>query len=129
MSVHRMRRGLVAEPRWMIAMLLAFALETLPGAAVVTHRHGAGAVDHGHVGPLVHADAAPTRPIGDGLTRAPSRDLHRHVGTVVLAVRTPLVVAAGPPTLARSVFVRPVIVPAAAPAALGHARAPPALDV
>ena len=127
MSFRGMRRALGAEPRWMIAVLLAFAIETLPPSTLfVQHRHAAGDVAHTHAG-LVHArgvDGSP-RTLGDGITRSPASDLHGHAVHPVVLVGT-TEVAAPAPTLVASTVSRPPVpeIPTVA-SSPGQARAPP----
>jgi hypothetical protein len=128
MSFRGLRSALAAEPRWIIAVLLAFALETLPSAALVTHRHAAGDVGHDHVGPRVRGAAAPVRTESDGLTRAPARDLHRHLSHLLTAVRPPDVAAPGPIPLAIALRLGTGSDERSAPWDINQARGPPSLD-
>ena len=127
MSFRGMRRALAAEPRWIVAILLAFAIQMVPAAAVVSHRHAEGDVAHSHVGPIHGAGAAAVRPHADGLTRAPARDLHQHVSHPVVVTAGPDVADATPALFtARVVALPPLGVRSAVPRA-GLARAPPPL--
>jgi len=131
MSFRGLRRALRAQPRWMLAVLLAFAIETLPPpSALVSHRHAAGAVAHSHAGPIARAtvdDGAPG-PIGAGLAHAPASNLHQHVVHPVIAIRGPAVAAPDPTFFVTDLFVSAA--PATVAAALhpGQARAPPSFD-
>ncbi|MEO6028964.1 MAG: hypothetical protein ABIR79_19035, partial [Candidatus Binatia bacterium] len=130
-SVRGLRQALRAQPRWMLAVLLAFAIETLPPpSALVSHRHAGGSLSHSHAGPIARAtiDDAATRPIGEGLAHAPVSDLHQHVVHPVIAIRGPAVSAPDPAFLVSALFVPTP--PATSAAALhpGQARAPPSFD-
>jgi hypothetical protein len=131
MSFRGLRRGLRAQPRWMLAVLLAFAIETLPPpSALVSHRHSAGSLAHSHAGPIARTtlDEGATPPVGAGLARAADSDLHHHVVHPVIAMRGPAVPAADPAFLVSVLFVPTP--PATSAAALhpGQARAPPPFD-
>lgn len=128
MSLRGLRRALRMQPRWMLAVLLAFAIETLPPpSALVSHHHAGGSLSHSHAGPVAGApiDDGATRPIGEGIAQAPARDVHQHVVHPVIAIRGPAVPALDGTFLVTAVFVPSP--PATSAAALypGQARAPP----
>ena len=127
MSFRSLRRALAAEPRWMIAILLAFAIEMVPVAAVVSHRHAEGDVAHSHVGPIHGAAAASVRPHADGLTRTPARDLHQHVAHPVVVTGGPDVADATPTLFTARLVVLPPLGARPSVRAAGLARAPPPL--
>ncbi len=131
MSFRGLRQALRAQPRWMLAVLLAFAIETLPPpSALVSHRHTAGDVAHAHAGPIARAvvDDGATRPVGDGIAHASPRDLHQHVAHPVVAIRGPAVPAPDPAFRVTALFVATSPAAVAAPLHPGQARGPPSFD-
>lgn len=131
MRTARFRRALDAHPRALLVVLLAFAIEMVPPAAVVEHRHAHGDAPHVHVGRIVTAGrrvaTAPAEreaPVA-GLHASADDGSHRHLGTPVVIGTLPAVVVIAPPPIVRPL---PELVPLEElPIVLqpGRARAPP----
>jgi hypothetical protein len=131
MTVRAMRRVLTAEPRWIIALLLAFGLEMLPTAAsVVRHRHPGGGAAHVHAHRIAgtsHVRAVDDTAHGAGVHHAPARDVHQHVVQPVVGAAGVTVGAPAPTVLATALVPLAVCDPIVPALPAGHARAPPTL--
>lgn len=107
MKTTMLRRTLDAYPRVLLVVLLAFAIEMVPPAAMVEHRHAHGDAAHVHAGRIVAAGrrsvTAPAdrkTPV-DGVLAATGDGLHRHTGDPRMVGTLPEIVAVAPPAIVR----------------------------